>query len=259
MKPNTMKAKLRAGEYICGMTMNFASTTVVELAALAGFDYVLFDGEHGPLDPGTIEPMLLAAEARGITALARVPRNAPDLILQFLDTGLQGLMLPQINSAEDATAAVRAVKYHPLGDRGLGIVRANDWGRHRAPEYTDFANDQTLVIGLIENVKGVEQLDRILAVEGFDVVWVGASDLSQSMGLPGRRDHPEVDRLVEKVVRETRHAGKWAGTGVPNAAAIPRYRDMGVTCFSIQARLLLLDGGGAFLKEARSALGPRGA
>lgn len=254
MKLNTIKAKLSAGENILGMTMNFTSTTIVELAALIGFDYVLFDAEHGPLGLSDIEQMVITAEARSITPIARVPNLSPDVALRFLDTGLQGLMYPGLNTVEDARTAVKNTKYPPKGERGLGIVRANDWGSIGAPEFVETSNNETLVLGLIEGTEGVANLNQIVEVDGLDVLWIGPTDLSQSMGLAGNTDHREVQKVVEQIIGTVRAAGKTAGIGVGDASAIPNYRDMGATCFSVQARQLLVGSGKSFLKQAREVL-----
>ncbi|MCI0679242.1 MAG: aldolase/citrate lyase family protein [Actinobacteria bacterium] len=254
MRPNALKSKLVNNEPVLGMTMNYSSTSLVELAAIAGFDYVLFDGEHGPLDLADIERMVIAAEARSITAIARVPNLSADTALRFLDTGLQGILHPGINRLEDAVAAVGNTKYPPLGHRGLGIVRANDWGGIKGPEFIEASNEATIVLALIESIAGVDDVDRILDVEGLDVVWVGPVDLSQSLGLTGETDHPDVHRAIEQILGKARSAGKAAGIGVGDPSAIPAYRDMGATWFSVQARRLLVGAGKEFLEQARRIL-----
>jgi 4-hydroxy-2-oxoheptanedioate aldolase len=250
-----MKKKLKAGDFILGATMNFVSPEVVELVALAGFDYILFDGEHGPVDPSNLTPSVCAAERRGLTALARPPVNEPHVVLRFMDLGIHGLLMPHIDSAELATAAVKAIHYAPKGERGQGIVRANDWGAIPSAEYLKQASEESLVLGLIESMEGVDDLERIVEVEGFDVVWIGASDLAQSMGMRGESSKPaDVARVVERVIRTAHKAGKWVGTGVTEASDIPRYRDMGASCFSMQVRRLIVNGGRDYIAEARGHL-----
>lgn len=255
MTPNRMKKKLEAGDYILGATMNFVSPEIVELIALAGFDYILFDGEHGPIDPSNLTASVCAAERRGLTALARPPTSEPHVLLRFMDVGLHGLLVPHIDNAEQAKAAVNGIHYPPTGERGLGIVRANDWGSIPTGEYLQQARSESIVLGLIESMEGVDDLERILAIEGFDVLWLGATDLAQSMGMRGESNKPaDVARVVERVIRATHKAGKWVGIGVTEASDIPRYREMGASCFSMQVRRLIVTGGREYLAAARRHL-----
>jgi 4-hydroxy-2-oxoheptanedioate aldolase len=130
--------------------------------------------------------------------LVRVPKNDHELILGYLETGALGIVVPHIRTADDAVRAVRAVKYHPLGDRSSGAFsRAANYGvTQTAAEYLSRANDETMVVLLVEDVEGFENLEGIIAVEGIDAVMLGQSDLAMSMGLPGQGDHPSVRSLV---------------------------------------------------------------
>ncbi len=246
-----LRSRIHNGEVLYGMSINFASPDAVELGAIAGFDFVTFDGEHGPLDLGALTAMARAADARGLPAVARPPNASPDTILRFLDIGLLGVMVPQVGNADSARRIVNAVKYPPSGSRGLGIVRANRWGDDDPAEYTIRANDETVVMTLIESIDAVDQIDRILEVEGVDVAWIGPTDLSQSLGHQGRTDHPEVWSAIERICVAARKAGRASAVGVGNAAAAARYLDLGVTCFAMQARTLLITGGRQFLTEVR--------
>jgi 4-hydroxy-2-oxoheptanedioate aldolase len=199
-----------------------AAPRLVEWAALAGFDYVLIDAEHGPIDPAACEDLVRAAEVMNVTPIVRVPDNNDKLILRYLDVGVQGIMVPQVNTVEDAERAVGAVKYAPLGRRGLAGSRAASYGVGTSlAEYTRRANDETMVLVQIENIKAMPHLDNILRVEGIDVFELGQADLSQSMGFPGETGRPEVVAAVDAIVSRVLAAGKLIGdtTNDPKVAA----------------------------------------
>jgi 4-hydroxy-2-oxoheptanedioate aldolase len=161
---NKTKAKLRAGESVIGCQTMFVQPAVVEYVGRAGFDWILFDGEHGPVAPESVEIGVLAAENVGLTPLARVPVNRPEVILRFMDTGLAGVLVPHVDGADEARAAVRAVKYHPLGERGLAGVRASGYGAIPQTEYVARANGETMVLAMIESIPAVEDIEAIAQV-----------------------------------------------------------------------------------------------
>lgn len=222
IRPNATKSKLEAGECVFGVFVNAPAPRLVELCALAGFDYVVIDAEHGPIDVTVADDMVRAAEATNITPIIRVPENSEKIILRYLDIGAQGIMVPQVNTRAEAERAVRAIKYGPLGQRGLASTRASAYGRMMPlSEYTQFANRETMVLVQIENKSALEDLDGILAVQGIDVFELGTSDLSQSLGYPGEVNRPEVQAVVEEIVRRIFRAGKVVGDTIsdPDAAA----------------------------------------
>lgn len=205
MRANELKRKLRAGETVVGCFVGYPSAETVEICGLAGYDFVMIDAEHGPISPESAYHMVLAAEASGTTPLIRVWQNAQPVILRYLDTGAAGVMVPQVNSAEEAAAVVRAAKYHPHGRRGMAGVRAAGFGvRQSLPEYIAEANQETMVIVQVENIRAVEALPEILEVPGIDVLFVGPADLSSSMGFPGQLDHPEVQATIDHVLETAR-------------------------------------------------------
>ena len=185
-----LRQRLRHGEELLCFSVNFPSSAAVEMGAIAGFDFYNIDTEHGPMDIGVIDEMVRAADSVGVPPIVRPPNNDPDTILRILDVGAAGIMAPGIASKADAQALVDAVKYPPIGHRGLGIVRANRWGDEPAAESTRRANEETVIIPLIEDIAAVEAIDEILEVEELDVIWIGPADLSQSMGLTGQYGHP---------------------------------------------------------------------
>jgi len=228
MLPNKTKAKLQAGETVFGCFVRFADAGLVELLGYQGWDFLIFDGEHGLLEARDCEHMVRAAELRGVTPIVRVTTNQAPIILRFMDTGAQGAQVPSVNSAEEAEAAVQAVKYHPRGTRGLAGVRAAGYGQP-APmaEYIKQANAETLVIVHIETAAAIERISEIVAVEGVDVVFIGPTDLSQSLGFPGETGHPEVQTAIDKVIKAISSASPVLGIFVPDAGAARQWRERG--------------------------------
>lgn len=249
---NTSKAKLGQGRAVVGCQMMFVHPAVVEYLGRAGFDWVLFDGEHGPVSPESVEIGVLAAENVGLTPLARVPVNRPEVILRFMDTGLAGVLVPHVDSADEARAAVRSVKYHPLGERGLAGVRAAGYGALPPTEYIARANRETMVLAMIESVAAVGDIEAIAQVEGLDVLNIGTSDLSQSMGRPGQKDDPELIEMVQRVIQVGRAAGKAVAVGGVPSSEWERWRGAGATWFGTSVSELLTSSGRQITGKMRS-------
>ena len=226
---NRLKEKLMTGETALGVSVMFPSPQVVEMVGRLGFDWVLIDCEHGSITPESVELMVMAAELSGITPIARPERNSPEAILRLMDRGVHGVQVPHVNTAEDARRAVRAVKFYPQGDRGLaaGTRPANYGFGLPMEDYVDYANSQTLVCVQLEEAQAIRNAQEILQVEGVDVFFIGPSDLSQSMGHPGRPDAPEVRRAMEETFARIVSSGKVAGSA-GGAAALERYMAQGV-------------------------------
>ncbi len=194
---NPLKERLRAGETVRGCFIRSPDPDLAEFVAAAGWDFCVFDGEHGRIADTDVAGLARAAEVRGVVPIGRVPRNEPATILRFLDAGLGGIHVPWVNSPAEAEAAVRAAKYGPRGVRGLAGNRSIDW--HTSPETTAEANAQTMVIVHIETAEAVDRIEGYLEVEDIDVLFLGPTDLSHSLGHPGVRDHPEVTAALERV------------------------------------------------------------
>lgn len=208
IRENTTKRKLREGKTVFGIFIPFAAPDVVELCGLAGFDFIIIDAEHGPLDVSVCEELVRAAEVVGVTPLVRIPTSEPSAILRLLDMGAQGIMVPHVSSKEAAQRAVDLVKYPPIGTRGMGSMRAAAYGQrvHRR-EWVRHSNAETLVIAMLEDVEGVENLPEILTVPHIDAFEIGTGDLSLSMGFPGETSRPEVQAAVDRIVSKVLAAG----------------------------------------------------
>ena len=252
MQKNRMKAKLLAGEPVFGVSVMFPSSQVVEMVGKLGFDWVLIDCEHGSISPESIEMMAMAAEATGITPIARPWTNSPEAILRVMDRGAMGVQVPHVNTAADARRAVESVKYHPLGNRGLAAgSRPADYGFGLPmDQYVEEANRETLVCVQLEEAQALSNVDEILAVEGVDVFFVGPSDLSQSMGYPGRSAVPEVREAMAGAFASVGAAGKAPGSA-GNANAIRGYLDQGVLYLYTHLTTLLSSASAEFLRAVQ--------
>ncbi len=252
MLHNTTKAKLQAGGTVVGCFFRHAAPSLAEYAALLGWDFLVFDAEHGTLQPGDVENLVRAAELRGVTPMTRVTTNQPHIILRFLDTGSHGVHVPWVNSAAEAESAVAAVKYHPRGQRGLAGSRAADWGvTEPLGDYVRRANAETLVVIHIETGEAVDAIEDYLAVDGIDVLFLGPTDLSHSLGVPGERDHPKVvealHRTAEAVVGSDKVLGIFAGT--PEKAV--EWRDRGARYITTGLESVLATGTRHYLNQVR--------
>lgn len=243
MRANPVRQKIAAGQAALGPLLQEIpdSLELVEFFGHAGFDFVIIDGEHGGVHAERARDVARAADAAGICALARVPDADPVRILSFLDSGIQGIILAHCKSADDAEALVRATKYPPRGIRGAASgSRAAQYGYHGAAQARDLVESfdrETLCLGLIEDEVAIDQVGAMLKVDGFDGCFLGAGDLSLSMGLEyyGRQpSHPEVQKLIDRVRDETLAAGKLvmapSGTGAGAKALI----DQGVQMVVLQ-------------------------
>jgi 4-hydroxy-2-oxoheptanedioate aldolase len=252
MRTNTAKAKLKAGETVFGCFVRYPDAGLVEVMGYQPWDFLVFDGEHGVLEPRDCENMVRAADVRGMTPIVRVPTNQPATILRLMDTGALGLHVPWVNSAAEAEVAVRSVKYHPRGQRGLAGVRAADYGQAGTlADYTQHANAETLVVIQVETAAAVAQAGEIAAVDGVDVVFIGPSDLSQSYGFPGQPQHPAVQAAMDEIIRAVSKTSAAVGIMVPNAAAARQWRERGARYIAIGLEAVLAPAAREYLKAVR--------
>jgi len=204
--PNRMKRELAAGNVCLGATITIYSPAIAELLSRVGLDWLWIDTEHTALGLEEVSVILQATNGTDVSTVVRVPWNDKTLIKRAIDTGPDGILVPMINTAADAEAAVRAMKYPPVGERGAGIGRAQCYGM-TIGEYLSTANDEVMFMAQIEHIEAVENIDAIVEVPGLDSVMIGALDLSGSMGKLGQTDDPEVEEAVQKVLAACRQAG----------------------------------------------------
>lgn len=229
MRKNKTKEKLQAGETVFGTFIRNTDPALVEILGYLPWDFFVFDGEHGVLDPRDCENMVRAAELRDVTPLVRVTTNQPPTILRFMDSGAQGALVPWVNSQSDAEAAVRAIKYHPRGARGLAGVRAADYGQTGSlADYVQTANAETMVIVQIESAVAVEHIQEIVAVSDIDVIFIGPTDLSNSLGFPGQPQHPVVQAAIDRIIETVKPSQAAPGILVRDAAGARQWRERGM-------------------------------
>ena len=187
MRVNQTKARLAAGETVVGCFLSYAEPNLAEFVALQGWDFLVFDGEHGPLEPRDVQDLCRAADVRGVTPIVRVPTNQPHVLLRYMDSGAHGVHVPWVNSAADADAAVQGIKYGPRGLRGLAGTRASDWGMSSPlGEYTEIANRETLVVIHVETMEAVDAIEDYVAVDGIDVLFLGPTVYPNLLVCPAR-------------------------------------------------------------------------
>jgi 4-hydroxy-2-oxoheptanedioate aldolase len=255
MQTNATKAKLAEGKVVFGAIIGRYAPDLVELFGAIGYDFVMIDCEHGPMNLDQVEHMVRAAEVFGITPITRIPNHDDSTILQFLDRGVQGLIIPHVNTREAAEGVARAARYHPDGHRGVGGGRAHDYGvAVSREESTRWINAQLLVIPMVEETEAVDNLGQILTVPGVDVLHVASGDLSQSMGYPGAA---AVRQLMRQVIPKIRAGGKWVGVGgnsPSDAAGIAEFIKAGANFVTISALGLLRLGAEDFRQRVQAAL-----
>ncbi len=251
MQTNKTKAKIKAGEAVFGCFVRYPMASLVEVLGYAPWDFIVFDGEHGVIEPRDCEHMTRAAELQGVTPIIRVTTNQPPIILRFMDVGPQGLHVPWVNSAAEAEQVVRSVKYHPRGIRGLAGVRAADYAQSPLGEYVQQANAETLVIIHIETQQAVECLPEIVAVDGLDVIFIGPTDLSQSYGVPGQPGHPLVQAAIDRIAKVVLTSDKALGIMVSNIQAAQQWRERGARYIAIGLESLLMPAMRDYLRAVR--------
>ena len=235
---NLLKEKLYRGEAALGIFHGCASSDLVEVSALAGYDFVVIDCEHGPMSPETAQDMIRAAESRGITPLVRVPEISQSTMLRYLDIGAHGLEVPDVDTADDARAMVRYAKYAPEGERGVAFPRSADYGLCDVAAYTKQENEQTLLIAHCENTESLGNLEAICQVPGIDVIMLGPFDMSQSLGVTGQVTHPLVEQAAQQVLAICRKYGRIPGIFCGSGEMARRryeqgFRFLGVGCDTV--------------------------
>ncbi|QFT58475.1 4-hydroxy-2-oxo-heptane-1,7-dioate aldolase [Sulfitobacter sp. THAF37] len=208
---NPFKKALSAGETVFGCWLGLADTFSAELMGGVGFGWLLIDGEHAPNDLRSILAQLQVLAASPSHAIVRVPIGETYMIKQVLDAGAQTVLVPMVESAEQARKLVRDVTYPPHGDRGVGYALTRAAHFSRTADYGTTADAQTCLLIQVENRKGLAALDDILAVEGVDGVFIGPADLAADMGHMGNAQHPDVQAAIMDALRRIRAAGKAPG------------------------------------------------
>jgi 2-keto-3-deoxy-L-rhamnonate aldolase RhmA len=244
------RARLRRRDVLFGPFVTLAAPEIAEVFTRAGFDWVWLDLEHTALTLGQVQQHIQAVAGRAGT-LVRVPWNDPVHIKQALDLGGDGVIVPQIRSAEEARNAVAAAKYPPEGIRSVGIARAQTYGMNQQA-YVTSANEKVAVVLQIEHIDAIPHASEILAVEGVDGIIVGPYDLSASMGLPGQIAHPEVAAIIESLAKMCNERGMAWGAFAPDVGSARVHLARGATLIVLSTDTMYLwKGARAALEELR--------
>ncbi len=206
------RAKLQAGQLCLGTGITLCDPAVVE-ALSPSVDFFWIDMEHNPIGIETLLGHLIAARAGGAPALVRVPGSESSFLKRVLDTGAEGIIVPQVRSADEVRQIVQTCRYQPLGNRGFGPRRPSDYGRRPLARILDEAQNDLFVSVQIENTDAINEIDEIATIEGIDSLVVGPFDLSASMGVIGELEHPEVMAKIETVIQKAHEAGLYVGVG----------------------------------------------
>jgi len=234
IKKNSFKAALKSGERAqIGLWVGLTDPICAEICAGAGFDWLLIDGEHAPNDVRSILAQLQAVAPYPSHPIVRPVSGDVQLIKQLLDIGAQTLLVPMVESAEQAKLLVAAMRYPPSGIRGVGaaLARASQW--NRITNYVHDANDEMCLLVQVETRAGLENLDAIAAVEGVDGVFIGPADLSAALGHLGKPGHPDVQQVIEDAIRRIRTSGRAAGILTTDEEQARRYLSLGCTFVAV--------------------------
>lgn len=241
MGDNAVKQRLKQGLPTVGSWINLASPTAAEFMSAYGMDWLVFDTEHGPYSEEALEDLIRAVRGTEVVPLVRVAGDDPVLIKKALDRGAMGIICPLVNTEEQAREVVRACKFPPEGIRGVAGTRASDYGRDLA-NYFDTWNSRVLVACQIETAQAVQNVEAIAAVSGVDVLFIGPSDLSASLGHFGQASHPEVRSAVQRVIRAAQEEGIAAGYYASGPEEVLRCVDDGINFVACTSELGLLRG-----------------
>ena len=237
---NQFKQRLSSDTVQIGCWASFADPYATEVLATAGFDWILLDGEHAPNDIRSLLAQLQVLAGFDVSPVVRIPIGDEVFIKQILDVGAQTLLVPMVESAEQARDLVAATRYAPKGRRGMGGALARASQFNKITDYVQTADDQMCLLIQIETRAGLDALDDILKVDGIDGIFIGPADLSADMGYPGQPNHPEVQQTIDATFKRLKEAGKPAGIVSFDDAQTQRYIDMGVEFTAVGADIFTL-------------------
>jgi 2-keto-3-deoxy-L-rhamnonate aldolase RhmA len=251
MRTNTLKRKLIAGQRVCGVLVEFNNPELVELFGHLGYDFVFIDGQHCGVTVETARGQIRAADVAGMTSIVRVPKNDAAVILEYLETGAGGIIVPNITTRAETEAAVAAMKYPPVGVRGgFGRSRAANYGITQSQvEYFTKMNEEVLCFPLVEDRAALEHLPAICSTPGVDVVLIGPGDLALSMGIPGGWKDPRVQAAVEQIRAAAAGAGKPAMIVALDVADGRELYQRGYQALLVSALALTANAARSFLQE----------
>jgi len=254
MLANPIRDKVHKGESVFGTLLPVPSPEVVEILGLAGYDFLMLDMEHGPITVDVLGGLVRACRAVGLVPMTRVPEDHPKTILRALDVGCVGVMVPQVETPQQAQAAVAATRYAPAGTRSLaGATAAASWGKAPLSDHIAASNAAVMSVLQIETRRGLEAVEAIARIPGVDVLFIGPSDLSQSLGHPGAPAHPDVQAAIRRIIGAGRAAGVPVGMLTLTPEDVRTYSALGATVFLDSLPRLLLRSGQGQVQGMREA------
>jgi 2-keto-3-deoxy-L-rhamnonate aldolase RhmA len=257
MKPNSLRTHLQTGQPVIGtMIQEVCSPFIVHVLANAGFDFVYVDLEHGRFGLESAVGLVQTIRLTNMVPLVRVPDNQYYWIARLMDAGAQGVMIPRVETRQQAELAVQSFRFPPIGQRGLAVARGqNDYKRQDSLAFAQEANRENLLIVQIESKKAVENVDEIISTPGVDVALIGPGDLSLSLGIPMKMDNPLMVSAVEKVVASCKRHNVIAGLHVGDVQSIKHWSQNGILLLSGSSDLdILLDGSIQLCKSYKEAV-----
>lgn len=230
----TMKEKIQNREIVLGTMLSEISTpNVVRIMKTAGFEFMIVDCEHGYFDFSQLSAITSIANGFGMTLIVRVPSISKEFITRVLDMGVDGILVPMVNTVEDARHAVALTKYPPMGTRGISTTRAHtNYAPPPLHEYVEIANKHTIVFVQIESQEGVNNVDEIAAVEGVDALMVGPNDMAMDFGHPGNLEMPDITAAIERVVEAANKVNKPSGIIDSRINFLHKWQQKGMRVFS---------------------------
>ncbi len=246
--PNQLRQRLLNHEKLIGCWSALGSPITTEVLGLAGFDWILLDGEHAPNDVLSFVPQLMALKDSNSMPVVRPPQNDPVVIKRLLDIGFYNILVPYVETEEDAIQAVASTRYPPVGIRGVSVGHRNN-GYGSVPDYFNKINDNIGVLVQVESRLGVENVDAIAAVEGIDCIFVGPGDLSAALGYLGQPNHPEVQKVIQDIFAAAKRHGKACGILAPVEEDARRYIEWGATFVGVGSDLGVFRGASQALAD----------
>ena len=253
IRTNPMKTGLKAGKSYIGTFAKITDASVVELFSFCGFDYFILDNEHSQMSKESMANLLRAADISGIIPIVRVRENSRSQILQALDAGALGIMVPETSTAAEVKQVIDSAFYAPEGSRGYTASnRAAGYGNMDASEYAKMANQNIMTIAYCETLEAIENLDEMLAVPDLDVLWIGPMDLSQALGVTGQPKHPRVVAAIADIIARCKEAGVAVGTIAADAETTTDLLSRGVQLIGLSSdQAMIVNAGKRFLREIR--------
>lgn len=243
MLSSNLRDAIRSGKPVNGCTISCFAPEQVEVLGLLGYDFAFLDSEHWPLSDRELSSLITAGDAAGIASLVRIRENSPSAIQRVMDSGAAGLIVPAVSSAKLAQEAISSVKYQPQGNRGLSSVRASGYGiKMGLAEYIKYANDKSIVVCQMENMEGVRNIDEIIGIDSIDAIFIGTTDLSNSLGFAGQYNHEKVSEVVQVIENKAKNAGKTLASMVRGDEDPKQYIAKGY-CMLVASGMSLFVGG----------------